>query len=77
MSQTVILTQSAYEEIIARLERMEKLVEKLVERLKTSSIYGSERWWNNSDEKSLKEIEKGEFVVFDSPEKMEKYLDSL
>ncbi len=72
-----MLTQSAYEEIIGRLERMERLVKELVENLKASSAYGSERWWEESDKRSLKEIKRGEFIVFDSPEKMEEYLDSL
>ena len=77
MSQAVVLTKTAYDEIVARLERLEKLVEKLSEQLQSSLLYGSDKWWEWSDKESLKEVKRGEFVLFDSPEEMEEYLNSL
>jgi len=74
MANTVVLSQSAYKEILARLSRLEKIVSSLLEKLEKEPPYGSDEWWKYSIKKGEEDIKKGNFQVFDSTKSLANYL---
>jgi hypothetical protein len=77
MANTVVLSQSAYKEIITRLSRLEKILSSLLEKLEKEPPYGSDEWWEWSDKKALKDIEEGNYKTFSSAKELKKYLENL
>lgn len=77
MSNTITLSQSAYKELLTRMNRLEKMVSSLLERFEQEPTYGSEAWWMWSDKKALEDIKKGSYRTFESVKDMKKYLQSL
>ncbi|MEM3362585.1 MAG: hypothetical protein QXG16_04715 [Candidatus Anstonellaceae archaeon] len=76
MANTITLTQSAYKELINRLNRLEKMVITLLEKFEKEPVYGSEEWWQYSIKKGEEDIKKRNFKVFDSGKSLAKYLQS-
>ena len=75
MNNTIIISQSAYKELVTRLSRLEKMVLALVKKLEAEPQEGSDDWWEQSDKRALEEIKKGQFVEFDSAKDMVNFLN--
>ncbi|MDH7476225.1 MAG: hypothetical protein QHH09_02000 [Microgenomates group bacterium] len=77
MSNTITLSQSAYKQLLERLINVEKKLSDLLEKIEREPVYGTDEWWDWSDKKAVADIKKGNYLVFDSPKKLKKHLDSL
>lgn len=76
MSHTVQISQSKFDELNKRVNRLEQLVNKLLE-LKDEPPYGSDEWWEWSDKNALEAIKKGDSIEFGSAREMVSYLKKL
>lgn len=77
MSQTITIKKSDYQEMRSRIARLEGQVSKLLQIFGPEPEYGSDAWWEWSDTKALKEVQKDAYVSFDSAADMVEYLKNL
>ncbi|MCL5438546.1 MAG: hypothetical protein M1268_00980 [Patescibacteria group bacterium] len=55
MAQTIIIPTKTIDEIFSRLDELTKAVKKISEKLLAEEpSYGSDKWWEWSDKKSLR-----------------------
>lgn len=74
MPQTITLSQSEYEKLLARISRLEESIRKL---LKGEPVYGSDEWWEREIKEGLKEAKAGKGVVLQSAKEIDEYFDRL
>ena len=60
MSQVIQISKSHFDEIVARLSRLEKMMAKLFKEDKEPQE-GTKEWWDWSDKKALEEYRRGEY----------------
>jgi len=80
MAEAVVLSKTQYSNLIGRLDRLEGIILRLttkLEKILTSPKYGSSNWWSRSIAQSEQDYQSGNFLIFDSAEKTQHYLDSL
>lgn len=76
MSQVIQLSKSQFETLLERLNRLEKTVTKLLEKA-GEPPYGSAEWWEWSDNKALREVEKGEYYELKSKEDIKDFFKHI
>jgi len=77
MSNTVTLSQSAYKELLARMNRLEKMIATLLERFEQEPPYGSDAWWDWSIKKGKEAIKKGEYVEITTQKQLDDVFKTL
>lgn len=77
MEQTIAVNRNTITEILNILKAMKEELSLVRERLEVAPPYGSDEWWQWSIKKSEEDFKAGRYVSFDTPEKLQKYLDSL
>lgn len=76
--QTITVPSKTIEEIFTRLDNLSKEVRALRSKMfKGEPPYGSDEWWERSIRKGMEDIKKGDYIEFDSVEKLQRHLDSL
>lgn len=77
MAQTVAVPPETIEEILTRLDRLTKEVRIIKRRLFAKEPpYGSDEWWQWSDNKAREDIRAGKVLRFDSAAEAIKWLNS-
>lgn len=77
MANTIAVSSSVLADILSTLKDLKREVLVVKEKLEEAPAYGSKEWWQWSIKKSEEDFEAGRYVSFDTPEKLQKYLDSL
>lgn len=76
--QTITVPSKTIEEILTRLDNLTKEVRAMKSKLfEGEPPYGSDEWWEWSIGKGMEDIKKGNYIEFDSVEKLQRHLDSL
>ncbi len=76
MEQVIQLSQSQFETLLQRLNRLEKMIAKLLEK-KEKPVEGSDTWWKLSDKEAIEDIKKGRYTVIHNTKELKKHLDLL
>lgn len=77
MANTIVISTSAYKELLTRLSRLEKMMVMILGKFESEPPYGSDKWWDWAHEKGLKAKEKGEYTRLKSREDIDKFFDAL
>ena len=75
MANTITLTQSAYNSMITRISKLEKMLGALLKKQKKEPQYGSEAWWDMNIKEGENDVKNGNYRVFDSAKSMTSYLE--
>ncbi len=77
MNQTITVSSKTIEEILVHLNTLTKEVKEIKAKLfEKEPPYGSDEWWEWSDEKALKEIKAGKGIKFNTAKEAIKWLNS-
>lgn len=78
MSQTVTVLTKTINEIFSRLDELTKAVKKISAKLfEKEPPYGSDEWWEWSDEKALKEIKAGKGTKIRNKKELDAFFKNL
>ena len=77
MSNTVTLSQSAYKNLLARMNKLEKMIATLLERFEQEPLYGSEAWWDWSNKKGKQDIEKGDYYELRNKKDIDNFFKNI
>lgn len=82
MANIVTLSKTQYEELLKRLDRIEKIVKAWAKTAKgvldVDPPYGSEAWWGKEEKEADEDIKAGRVIgPFHNAKELQKYLDSL
>ena len=89
MANNVTLSQSAYQQLYNKIDRLEKLVIQLLIQLPAQSIsdvkgvaesappYGSNEWWDWSDKQALRDVKLGRYTTLKNTQELQTFLDNL
>ncbi len=77
MEQTVTLTQSAYKDLLSRVNKLETMMVKLLKQFEKEPPYGSEAWWAWADRKGREAKKKGEYTEITTKKQLDAYFKSL
>lgn len=77
MNQAVTVSPKTIEEILVHLNMLTKEIKEIKAKLfEKEPPYGSDEWWEWSDEKALKEIRAGKGIKFNTAKEAIKWLNS-
>lgn len=76
MNQVIQLSQDQFETLLNRLNRLEKMVMKLLEK-EEEPPYGTDEWWEWSDEKALEGIKRGEYYELRDKKEIEDFFNNI
>ncbi len=78
MSQTITVPAKTIEEIFNRLDRLTKEIKAIKTKLfEEEPPYGSDEWWEWSDEKAIEDIRAGRYTKISNKKELTAFLDSL
>lgn len=77
MSNSITLSQSAYKDLVSRVNRLEKMVSALLSRFEQEPPYGSDAWWNWSIKKGKEDIKKGRYTDVTTDKQRDAFFKSL
>jgi hypothetical protein len=76
MAQTITLTQSAYNELLARITKLEKTVISLISSPKEPK-YGTDAWFEWAHKEGMKAIEKGDYYELRTDKELKDFFDNI
>lgn len=77
MNQTVVVSSKTFQEIVSKLDQLNKEVQAIKNKLfEGEPAYGSNEWWEWSDKRAQADIKAGRVVTFDSVGEAIKWLNS-
>lgn len=78
MSQTITVHTKTIEEIITRLDRLTREIKAIKTKLfEEEPSYGSNEWWEWSNEKAIEDYKKGRYTVIKSKKELNEFFGSL
>ncbi len=78
ISQATTVSQKTIEEILTRLDRLTREIKAIKTKLfEEEPLYGSDEWWEWSDEKALKEIKAGKGTKITNKKELDAFFKSL
>lgn len=77
MTQVISINAKTADAILSSLKRLENAISRLSEKLEKSPSYGSKEWWDQSDQKALESIRRGEGTTVHSQKELQTFLNSL
>ena len=78
MNQTTTVSQKTIEEILTRLDRLTREIKAIKTKLfEEEPPYGSDEWWEWSDEKAIEDYRKGRYTVIRSKKELNEFFGSL
>lgn len=76
--QTVTVPTKTFEEILFRLDQLNRAVEAINEKLESAPIYGSDEWWKLSEKKADEDIKAGRVSpTLHNKKELQQFLNSL
>jgi hypothetical protein len=75
MANTVTLTQTAYNDMLSRISKLEKTLSILLKKQKKEPVEGSDTWWDKSIKEGKEDIKNGNYMIFDSAKSLTSYLE--
>ncbi len=78
MSQTITVSSKTIEQIITRLDRLTKEMAAIKTRLfEEEPPYGSDKWWEWSDQKAIEEIKAGKGIKITNKKELDAFFSNL
>ena len=77
MNNAITLSQSAYKEILARMNKLEKMIANLMDKFEQEPPYGTEAWWKWSIKKGKEDIKKGRVIEITTKKQRDAFFKSL
>ncbi|MEK7558757.1 MAG: hypothetical protein AAB521_00455 [Patescibacteria group bacterium] len=78
MNQAITVSPKTIEEILARLDKLTREIKVIKTKLfEKEPHYGSDAWWEWSDEKALKEIKAGKGIKITNKKELDAFFKSL
>jgi len=78
MQQTITIPTRTIDEILTRLDKLTKEVKAIRAKLfDQEPRYGSDEWWEWSDEKAMEDIKDGRYTTVHNKKELKQFLDSL
>ena len=89
MANNVTLSQTAYQQLYNKIDRLEKMVVQLLVQFPNQSIsdvkgvaestppYGSDDWWNWSDKQAKQDIKAGRTTIIKNKKELKAFFDNL
>lgn len=78
MSQTVLITQSDYKNLIERITALEQMVRNLAKTvMSTNPMLKKEEWWIRDVAESRRDIALGKFVTLKTAKDIDRHFDKL
>lgn len=77
MSNTVTLSQSAYNKLLNRLSLVENLLKHLISKLDIEPPEGSDDWWDWAHKKGLEDMKKGEYYELKSKNDIDDFFNHI
>ena len=77
MADVVYIPEKKLDKILSILDSLKVEIKELKSKREKEPLYGSDKWWEWSDRKSLQDIKAGRYKVFHTPDELHEHLDSL
>jgi len=77
MSNSITLSQSAYKELLSRINHLEKMVASLMKKFEQEPPYGTDAWWDWSIKKSEEDIKKGDYYELRDKKELDSFFKNI